>query len=40
MRPVLRGVGPIGAAELSLSGVVLLYGLHGAGKAAVARGPL
>ena len=37
MRLVLRDVGPIGKAELNLSGVVLLYGSHGAGNTTVAR---
>jgi len=37
MRLVPRDVGPIGKAELNLSGVVLLYGPHGAGSTTVAR---
>jgi len=37
MRLVFSNVGPIREAELNLSGVVLLYGPHGAGKTAVAR---
>ncbi|MCC6019866.1 MAG: ATP-binding protein [Thermoproteaceae archaeon] len=36
-RLVLRNVGPVSEAELHLSGVVLLYGPHGAGRATVAR---
>ena len=37
MRLVLNNVGPIREAEFNLSGVVFLYGSHGAGKTAVAR---
>jgi len=37
MRLVLSNVGPIREAEFNLSGVVFLYGPHGAGKTAVAR---